>query len=233
MTPSVDPRKCKERHARMAALAARLVANDESACGEILREMARPATVTVLGKYYWLTLEDCDDILAIAVRRLWEKRSLYDPSIKSLDKWLLMIVMRAAAKMVRRTKDMRGVQFVPISERDGDDDGDPLDDFHPNGEMKNEHLIDAEVCSPPLEPADECEEPERDPLHRDIDRIIGELGQVDHRILFTWSGANGDRSWTPTLAAELGITQSSLRVRLFRIRKRICSELRKKGHHMT
>ena len=67
-----------------ADLAQRLVHNEESVLAVVLRTYGPIVGATLRRKYVILNLPDIEDILAIALARLWKIRDKFDPARGSL-----------------------------------------------------------------------------------------------------------------------------------------------------
>ena len=92
----------EREHGNADDLAARLRQGDESALEEVLRTHG-PAVQRVLCRKFAAALReaDVDDVLAIALFRLWQARDTYDAAKGSLRVWFFRIAENAARDVLR------------------------------------------------------------------------------------------------------------------------------------
>src|SRR4051794_27404104 len=92
-----EPRPPEEENNRLGIA---LLEDDESALEDILRLYGPDVTKVLHAKYTLrrgvLTLEDIEDVVIIALHRLWEARASYDDRKQTLRAWFFCIADNAA-----------------------------------------------------------------------------------------------------------------------------------------
>lgn len=85
------------------SLADRLRQGDKSALADILKYLAPDARSRLRGRFGpFLSEDDCDDVLSMALYRLWMSREKYNPEKSSLAAWFYLIVRSLAWDFLRQ-----------------------------------------------------------------------------------------------------------------------------------
>jgi RNA polymerase sigma factor (sigma-70 family) len=196
-------------------LAAGLLGGDEGALEAILRAYGPPIQRALEEKYCRtlrvLTREDIEDVLSVALHRLWEARTRYDHTKATLRTLLYCIAENVARDVLRS-----GWQKVRLRERCP-------------GQGLMEQLPDP--CT--VKPADE-EKAERPPTktEKDLQEVLSELPEVQRKIIVADAAGKDDVASSSFLADELSIAVGTVRVHRSRGMERIRTEMRKRGHEV-
>lgn len=195
-------------------LAMALLDDDESALEEILR-LYGPDIAEILHKKFTLhrgvlTYEDIEDVIVIALRRLWDARKSYDDKKQSLRVWFYCIAENVA-------KDVKKLGWHKASKLER----------HPGKDW----LEDNPKCAVP-EPAEAADEKEESKEMRDLRTVVNKLPDVQRRIVLADSVSRDDVASSADLAADLGIPVAYVKVYRQRAMATIRKEMRKLGHNI-
>ncbi len=190
-----------------AELGARLQCGDERALECVLREMGPPIAGVLCHKFERvLSRDDIDDVLAIALFRLWQTRDSFDSNKGSLRVWFFRIAENAARDVLkvgwhkarRLEVDVSQMQIASTAADNGSTRANTAQPF--NGTMK-----------------------------QTIREIINRLPIAQQRIISADIHCRDDVASSEWLAEELGIAQGSVRVYRKRALARIRDELERQG----
>jgi RNA polymerase sigma factor (sigma-70 family) len=195
-------------------LALALLDDDESTLEEILR-LYGPDITRVLHKKFTLhlgvlTYEDIEDVVVIALRRLWDARKTYDDTKQSLRVWFYCIAENAA-------KDVKKLGWHKASKLER----------HPGKEW----LEDDPKCAAPEVVEADAEKKESKEM-ADLRAVVNKLPEVQRRIILADSVSRDEVAASADLAAELGIPVAYVKVYRQRGMETIRKEMRKLGHRI-
>lgn len=195
-------------------MAIALLDDDEGALEEILR-LYGPDITKILHKKFTLhlgvlTCEDIEDVVIIALRRLWDARASYDDNQQSLRVWFYCIAENVA-------KDVKKLGWHKASKLERHPGKDWLED-HPK-------------CAVP-EPVEAEKEKEESKEMRDLRAVVDKLPDVQRRIVLADSVSRDDVASSADLAADLGIPVAYVKVYRQRAMATIRREMRKLGHNI-
>lgn len=193
-------------------LALALLDDDEGALEEILR-LYGPDVARVLHKKFTLhlgvlTYEDIEDVVVIALGRLWDARQTYDDTKQSLRVWFYCIAENAA-------KDVKKLGWHKASKLER----------HPGKEW----LEDDPKCAAP-EPVEAKVEKSDSKEMKDLKAVVSRLPDVQRRIILADSVLRDGVASSAELAAEIGIPVAHVKVYRQRGMATIRKEMRKLGH---
>lgn len=175
-------------------LALRLMDDDESALADILTHFGASIIGLLVAKYGDFNREDAEDVLGIAVRKLWDRRHQYDESDGKLRSYFFKIADNTAKDIFK--SGWKKAQQLPA-------------DF---GDENRMDLI-AEAAPP----ADETKRQRKDREKKkarelsDLKDVIGNLPEKQQRIIWSDVHAKDRVSDASKLADELGIAVGSVR----------------------
>lgn len=188
-------------------MAARLLRGEEMVLAEILRVLG-PAVRALLAQKYRgsQTPEDLEDVLAVALFRLWRGRQLYQPAKASLQVWFYRIADNVVKDVLRSGwhKARQLEMYVP----------DPPEP-------------DLEAAYAPT-----GNDPSRDRQIQDLRDIVGSLPDTQRRIVWADAQARDAVVSSAALAKELGLPASTIRVYRKRALDTIRVEMRRRGHQV-
>ena len=198
-------------------LGERLRAADEQTLAEILR-LYGPYVIAILRSRFQgvLNASDIDDVLSIALFRLWQARASYDGMKSSLRVWFLRIAENAARDVLKfgwhkaRRKEI-STEPPRLAEYTDPRDSDP----RKNGRG---HGLESDLLG--------------HPAHSDLREILADLPELQRRILLADALARDRVASSEYLAAELEIPASSVPVYRKRAIEKIRRELRRRGHEV-
>jgi RNA polymerase sigma factor (sigma-70 family) len=196
-------------------LAIALLDHDERALEEILRLYGPDITEILYRKFTLhrrvLTYEDIEDVLVIALRRLWDARKSYDDKKQSLRAWFYCIAENVA-------RDVKKLGWHKASKLE----------WHPGKEW----LEDDPKCAAPERGEAGGKEEESKEL-TDLKLVVNKLPEVQRRIVLADSVSRDRVASGADLAAELGIPVAHVKVYRQRAMATIRKEMRKLGHNVT
>ncbi len=194
-------------------LAARLLGDDESVLAEILR-LYGPFLFKALGIRFVHTLgvlrrEDIEDVLSIALRRVWDARKSYDIKRMPLRGWFYIIAERAARDILKtrwhkawRQERNVGQDWLEVTIAAGQPDP-------PAPGASRRKATGAEI---------------------DLRAIVNELPDMQRRIVMTDVATGEGVASGNLLADELSIPAATVRVYRKRAMDKIRFEMTKRGY---
>lgn len=196
-----------------AELPERLIAGDERVLEDILRRYGGAVFALLRSRFQGvLHHEDLEDILSIALYRLWKARSRFDDCRGSLRSWWYRIAENTARDILRA-----GWQKSRAREISWEfDPGGTNPPFHPPGATGHSGTVRANTA-----PA---------PVQMELRDIIAELPDTQRQIILADASARDDVACSRRLAQELGTTPGNIRVSRKRAMDRIRRELGRRGH---
>jgi len=186
-------------------MTAKLLRGDERVLEEILRSVGPAVRALLTQKYRGSqTREDIEDVLAIALFRLWRGRHLYRSDKASLQVWFYRIADNVVKDVLRSGwhKARQLEVYLP----------DPPEDNAP----------------PPAAEAD----PGGGRQVQDLREVIAALPDVQRRIVWADAQARDTVVSSAALARELGLPASTIRVYRKRALDSIRVEMRRRGHQV-
>lgn len=191
-------------------IAVALLDNRQEALEEILR-LYGPSIIARLLKIYAgvLKFEDVEDVLSIALRKLWNNRFRYDDNKRSVRTWLFCIADNVA-KDVIKSGWHRAQQ---LEQNPGED------------------WLEENIKAPEIVHNTE-ETPKGSKAKVDLQQVIQALPDVQRRIILADGAARDDVASSEFLADELGIPAGTVRVYRSRAMDKIRTEMRKRGHNV-
>ena len=195
-------------------LGERLLAADEETLAEILRLYGPSVGAVLCARFHGvLNASDIDDVLSIALFRLWQARENYDARKSSLRVWFLRIAENAA-------RDVLKFGWYKARRREVSTDPPRLAehaDARKNGradhssESLKTNLLDH-------------------PSHSDLREILADLPETQRRILLADALSRDRVASSEFLAAELDIPATSVPVYRKRAIEKVRKALRRRGH---
>jgi RNA polymerase sigma factor (sigma-70 family) len=205
-----EPRPADEENTRLAIA---LLEDDESALEDVLRLYGPDVSKLLHAKYTLrlgvLTCEDIEDVVIIALHRLWDARASYDDRQGTLRAWSYCI----ADNVAKDVKKLGWDKARKLEWRPG-----------------KEWLEQSPKCAAP-EPA-EAEEEEESQEMRDLRTVVNNLPDVQRRIILADSIAREEVAASADVAADLGIPVAYVKVYRQRGMATIRREMRKLGHNI-
>lgn len=191
-------------------LGERLRAADEQTLVEILR-LYGPFVIAILRSRFYgvLSASDIDDVLSIALFRVWQARENYDGMRSSLRVWFLRIAENAA-------RDVLKCGWQKARRQEVSTDPPRLAEYA--DARKNGH---ADLSDQGL-----LERPEQS----DLREILADLPEAQRRIILADAHSRDRVASSEYLAAELGMPVSSVPVYRKRAIDKIRKELRRRGY---
>lgn len=186
-------------------LAARLLRSDEGVLEDILRQHG-PGVRALLLRRYQLQPLDAEDVLAIALYRLWQARDRYRPERASLQVWFYRIAENVFRDVLRSGWHKARQLEIDITSIEHN-----LPDA---SDSASEHEFD----------------PARAARSEALQAIIASLPEVQRRIIWADAQASDGLASGAYLAKELGISMGAVRVYRKRALDTIRREMRKRGH---
>ncbi len=196
-------------------LALRLMDSDESVLGEILTHCGSSILRILVAKYSSFNHQDAEDVLSIAVNKLWDKRADYDESKGTLRNYFYKIADHTAKDVFKR--GWAKAKALPV-------------DF---GEDNLVDLIPEETT-----PEDESKaqrkrrEKKEQKEFSDLQEIISQLPDKERQVVLSDAYAKDRVSDAAKLADELGIAVGSVRGYRSRAWKTIRSKMRVLGYEL-
>lgn len=192
-------------------LALRLLDDDEEVLGDILRVLGPQILAFLRAKYKTFNEHDLEDVLAVAIHKVWTRRNQYDDKEGSLRSWffriaenvLLDVVKSGWRKAKRRELDLGADHdMTTFPERPYAPDPD-ADDHPPKTESR---------------------------AARDLKEIVASLPEAQRRIVTEDAYTRDGVASAERLSGELGIPAGTVRVYRCRAMERIRTEMRRRGH---
>jgi RNA polymerase sigma-70 factor (ECF subfamily) len=185
-------------------LGERLRRGDESSLGEVLRLLGPIAAGGLRGRYAVLNWQDVEDILAIALYRLWKFRGKFDPAKASLKSLFCRIADNTAKNLFRD-----GWQKV----------------------RQREVELDAAISCPAVTAAEQGN-PGCNEILEVVREVLAKLPEAYRHIILADAYAWDRVAESELLAAELEIPAGTVRVYRNRALAAVRSELRKRGYEV-
>lgn len=197
-------------------LGERLRAADEQTLSEILR-LYGPLSRAILRSRFRgvLNASDIDDVLSIALFRLWQARETYDSMKSSLRVWFLRIAENAA-------RDVLKFGWYQARRKEVSTDPPRLAEYR---DHRPDDRSDHFVVSAPTNLLDQ-------PQHSDLREILADLPETQRRIILADALARDRVAASAYLAEDLGIPAASVPVYRKRALEKIRKELRHRGHEV-
>lgn len=192
-------------------LALRLMEDDQAALTEVLRRFGPSIAAAFRGKYEVLNDQDIENVLAIALHRLWDARNRYDDSRASLRTYFFHIADNAACDVFKYGWHKARQLEVDYGE-DNDLDAIPC------------------PCGDPAGPQETARNRSPTRAERDLREIIEELPDSHRYIIWSDGCARDDVASSQKLADELGVAVTSVRVYRMRAMETIRRKMRERGH---
>jgi RNA polymerase sigma factor (sigma-70 family) len=205
-----EPRPPDEENTRLAIA---LLENDESALEDILRLYGPDVSKLLNAKYTLrlrvLTHEDIEDVVIVALHRLWEARASYDDGQATLRAWFYCIADNFA-------KDVNklGLNKARMLE------------WRPGKEW----LEQSPKCA--TRETTEAEGEQESQEKRDLRTVVNNLPDVQRRIILADSLDRDEVAASADVAADLGIPVAYVKVYRQRGMATIRKEMRKLGHNI-
>lgn len=198
----------------------RLISGDENALEAALRAHGPPVKALLRRKFFGpLTDTDFEDILAIALFRMWQYRTRYDASRASLRVWFYCIAENVTRDVLRhgwqKARQLE-VVFEPLAlssvvdhrtTRTAPYEGNTTD------------TAKAEVSQPGGSR----------PMGDDLIEVLKLLSETQRKILLADAESTDGKVASGTLANELGIPASTIRVYRRRALEKVRSEMDRRG----
>jgi RNA polymerase sigma factor (sigma-70 family) len=207
-----EPRPPDEENTRLAIA---LLEDDESALEDILRLYGPDITKLLHAKYTLrrgaLAYEDIEDVVIIALKRLWYARASYDDKEQTLRAWFYCI----ADNVAKDAKKLGWDKARKLEWRPGKD-----------------WMEQSPKCAAP-EPAEaEAEAAEELQELKDLRMVVNNLPDVQRRIVLADSVAREGVAASADVAADLGIPVAYVKVYRARAMATIRKEMRRLGHQI-
>jgi RNA polymerase sigma factor (sigma-70 family) len=200
-------------------LALRLMEDDESALVEVLRHYGPGIELALRGKYELFTRQDAEDVLALALMRLWESRASYDETRGSLRTYFYRIADHAACDVFKygwHKARQREVDYGKENDLDSITSGQPATDC-------GSHEGD--------KPAKKKGGKQEKRL-RDLKEIVDSLPEKHRHIIWSDACAKDEVADAGQLGDELEIAAGSVRVYRKRAMEAIRKKMRERGHQV-
>jgi RNA polymerase sigma-70 factor (ECF subfamily) len=174
-------------------IAVRLAAGDQQALQQTL-DVLGPSVAGLLRQHFGAALQEADieDVMSIALYRLWIYRQQYQVKRSSLKTWLFLLARSAALDLLRKSGRER--------QRLGREN---------SGSMTEAPTI----VSRPIQ--------ETERLRQVLQTSLESLGDTDRRIILAYALKQGQEPWATELAEELHIPAGTIRVRRARLFEKI------------
>lgn len=189
--------------------------DDESALTEILTLFGSSVIGLLVAKYSSFNREDAEDVLSIAISKLWERRHQYDEADGKLRSYLFKIADNAAKDVFK--SGWSKAKLLPV-------------DF---GDDNRVDLVAEEIP-----PTDETKRQRKDREKRrakelaDLNAVIDGLPDKERRVILSDAQAKDRVSDSAKLADELGIAIGSVRGYRSRALKTIRAKMMELGYKL-
>ncbi|MDA0587526.1 MAG: sigma-70 family RNA polymerase sigma factor [Planctomycetota bacterium] len=197
----------------------RLANGDETALEQILREFGPPVRGLLARKYCGVLGEgDFEDVLSIALFRVWQHRERFDPTRASLKAWFYRIATNAARDVLRygwykarrlevsyeaaslaSVRTMEAAEAFSQKEQSGENDS-------------------ADV-----------ENPEHEEVRQLLREVLATLSDAQRRIVLADAASKEGKVPSQELSDELGIPPATIRVYRRRAIEKLRKELDRRG----
>ncbi len=196
-------------------LALRLMDDDESALAEVLTQYGASIIGFLVSKYDDFDHAEAEDVLSIAIGKLWKRRHQYKEEDGKLRPYLFKIADNTARDIFKT--GWKQAQQLPVAF--GEDN-------------------DLDLLPEDLPPAVETERQRKDREKRrakeiaDLKAVIGQLPEKEQRIIWSDALAKDRVSDSAKLADELGIALGSVRGYRSRAWKTIRTKMKELGYKL-
>ena len=187
-------------------LAMRLIQGDESSLEAILRDIGGTVAIALRRKYQLLAEQDVEDILAIAIHRLWKYREQFQPEKASLRGFFYRVADHVACDVFRH-----GWYQAKLLETRG----------HVPDEIEERVFPQAEPSASTVAATT---------LQQDLIKVIEKLPTPYQKIVMADAYAKDRVASAKYLADELEISEGTVRVYRSKAMKTIRAEMSKLGY---
>ena len=200
----------------------RLISGDETALEAALRAHGPPVKALLRRKFFGpLTDTDFEDILAVALYRMWQYRTRYDASRASLRVWFFRIAENVTKDVLRhgwqKARQLE-VTFEPLALS-------AVIDHRTQESRTNDSSPDSTHQS--NNPDQQDSEPR--PIGEDLVEVLQLLPETQRKILLADAESTDGKVASQALASELGIPASTIRVYRRRALEKVRSEMDRRG----
>ena len=195
-------------------LAVALLDNDERALEDILR-LYGPEITELLHRKFTLHLgvlkyEDIEDVLVIALNRLWDARATYDDKKQTIRVWFYCIAENAA-------KDVKKLGWHKASKLES---------------LPGKEWFEQNPTCEASAPADAKKAKAEAKELKDLKSVVDNLPEVQRRIVLADAASRDDVAASADLAPELGIPVAYVKVYRKRAMDTIRKEMQKLGYNL-
>lgn len=202
----------------------RLISGDEAALEAVLRAHGPPVKALLRRKFFGpLTESDFEDVLAVALYRMWQYRTRYDSSRASLRVWFYRIAENVARDVLRhgwqKARQLE-VAFEPLALSAVVDHRTPS------------HAADTNASPGQSTSNTDSEDDEKfdnRPIGEDLLEVLKLLPEAQRKILLADAESTDGKVASQDLASELGIPASTIRVYRRRALEKVRSEMDRRG----
>ncbi|NQV27754.1 MAG: RNA polymerase sigma factor [Rhodopirellula sp.] len=202
----------------------RLISGDENALEAALRAHGPPVRALLRRKFFGpLTDTDFEDILAMALYRMWQYRTRYDPARASLRVWFYRIAENVTRDVLRhgwqKARQLE-VVFEPLA----------LSAVIDHRTTESSPEADSQEKSPSDETTPNNHTPQNTrPIGDDLIEVLKLLPEAQRKILLADAESSNGKVASRGLASELGIPASTIRVYRRRALEKVRSEMDRRG----
>ncbi len=187
-------------------LGCRLLDGDQTVLTDILIKYGPAIACVIHPRFPSFREQDVEDVLAIALDRLWKRRATYDDRRSPLRRWFCLIATSVA-------KDVLKAGWHKARKLEVSTDTEVIEQYLAVGDRPD-------ATSPTLEQAKR---------ERDLSEILRKLPDEQRRIILAWAECD-EGAWTTDLAQELEKPAATVRAIRLRVLESVKNELRKRGH---
>jgi RNA polymerase sigma factor (sigma-70 family) len=203
----------------------RLISGDEDALEAALRAHGPPVKALLRRKFFGpLTDSDFEDVLAVALFRMWQYRARYDSSRASLQVWFYRIAENVARDVLRhgwqKARQLE-VAFEPLAlsaVMDHRTTSNPADTDPLQSQLSNETTSN-----------DSGQTSDQRPIGKDLLEVLKLLPETQRKILLADAESTDGKVASQDLASELGIPAATIRVYRRRALEKVRSEMDRRG----
>jgi RNA polymerase sigma factor (sigma-70 family) len=189
-------------------VALRLMEGDENVLVDLLRHFAPALEECLYGRYKsCLSREDIEDVVAVAVRQLWDYRSQYDDKLAKV--WTLLYLFAN-----REAQDVISLGWHRARQR----------------ETTNVAELLENRATPPSHEERPTPPKAREALLRDLRDVVSKLPDDQRKILLAKAMAPDGEVTAGMLADEMGMPDGTVRVYLTRAKQTVRREMARRGH---
>ena len=200
----------------------RLISGDETALEAALRAHGPPVKALLRRKFFGsLTDTDFEDVLAVALFRMWQYRARYDASRASLRVWFYRIAENVTKDVLRhgwqKARQLE-VTFEPLA----------LSAVIDHRTLPTNTSDALPENTQPVSSSSQ-EETEARPIGEDLIEVLKLLPETQRKILLADAESTDGKVASQDLASELGIPASTIRVYRRRALEKVRSEMDRRG----